>query len=139
MDHLLATSASGSYAVLLAAILPCYWLYAEVGQQLHAAYVQAGARSDHPYAAWLKTYADEEFAAATRKAIDFTDAAAAGASAQERKAMVEAFAQSCRYETAFFDAPGSSPKQGFRGGRVEQIHKAPARRGPNRSITVQIL
>ncbi|YCH08434.1 bifunctional hydroxymethylpyrimidine kinase/phosphomethylpyrimidine kinase [Arthrobacter sp. alpha11c] len=105
VDHLLATSASGSYAVLLAAILPCYWLYAEVGQQLHAAYVQAGAPSDHPYAAWLKTYADEEFAAATRKAIDFTDAAAVGASVQEHKAMVDAFAQSCRYETAFFDAP----------------------------------
>lgn len=105
VDHLLATSASGSYAVLLAAILPCYWLYAEVGRQLHAAYVDAGAPGDHPYADWLKTYADEEFAAATRKAIDLTDAAALKASAQEREAMVEAFAHSCRYETAFFDAP----------------------------------
>ena len=105
VDHLVASSAAGSYAVLLAAILPCYWLYAEVGQELHAAYVAAGASSDHPYAEWLKTYADEDFAAATRKAIDFTDAAARMASGAERDAMVEAFGQSCRYETAFFDAP----------------------------------
>ena len=105
VDHLLATSASGSYAVVLAAILPCYWLYAEVGQQLHAAYVDAGAPADHPYADWLKTYADEDFAAATRKAINLTDAAALAASGAERGAMMEAFTQSCRYETAFFDAP----------------------------------
>ncbi|VXB19891.1 Bifunctional hydroxymethylpyrimidine kinase/phosphomethylpyrimidine kinase [Arthrobacter sp. 9V] len=105
VDHLLATSASGSYAVVLAAILPCYWLYAEVGRQLHAAYMDAGAPADHAYADWLTTYADEDFAAATRKAINLTDAAAAAASDVERVAMMDAFTQSCRYETAFFDAP----------------------------------
>ncbi|MCT9867785.1 bifunctional hydroxymethylpyrimidine kinase/phosphomethylpyrimidine kinase [Paenarthrobacter aurescens] len=105
VDHLVASSASGSYAVVLAAILPCFWLYAEVGQQLHTAYIEAGAPADHPYAEWLKTYADEDFAAATRNAINFTDAAAMAASDKERAAMVEAFGHSCRYETAFFDAP----------------------------------
>jgi hydroxymethylpyrimidine/phosphomethylpyrimidine kinase len=105
VDHLLAASASGSYAVLLAAVLPCYWLYAEVGRQLHHGYVEAGAPAEHAYADWLRTYADEEFAEATRKAIDITDAAAQAASPAERSAMMEAFSQSCRYETAFFDAP----------------------------------
>ncbi|MFK0001052.1 bifunctional hydroxymethylpyrimidine kinase/phosphomethylpyrimidine kinase [Paenarthrobacter sp. NPDC090522] len=105
VDHLLAASASGSYGVLLAAILPCYWLYAEVGHRLHASYVTAGSPSEHAYADWLKTYADEDFAEATRKAIGFTDAAAVVASSHDRAAMVEAFAHSCRYETAFFDAP----------------------------------
>ncbi|MBB6407001.1 bifunctional hydroxymethylpyrimidine kinase/phosphomethylpyrimidine kinase [Arthrobacter sp. AZCC_0090] len=105
VDHLLAASASGSYAVLLAAVLPCYWLYAEVGQQLHHGYLQAEAPAEHPYADWLRTYADEAFAEATRKAIDITDAAAQAASPGERAAMMEAFSQSCRYETAFFDAP----------------------------------
>ncbi|MGO4147520.1 bifunctional hydroxymethylpyrimidine kinase/phosphomethylpyrimidine kinase [Paenarthrobacter sp. YAF11_1] len=105
VDHLVASTATGSYSVVLAAILPCYWLYAEVGQQLHASFVDAGSPAAHPYADWLRTYADEEFAAATRNAINFTDAAAVAASEGERAAMVEAFAQSCRYETAFFDAP----------------------------------
>lgn len=105
VDHLLAASASGSYAVLLAAILPCYWLYAEVGQELHHGYLQSEAPGEHPYADWLRTYADEAFAEATRKAIDITDAAAQAASPKERAAMIEAFSRSCRYETAFFDAP----------------------------------
>ena len=39
VDHLLAASACGSYAVLVAAVLPCFWLYAEVGETLHAEYV----------------------------------------------------------------------------------------------------
>ncbi|WP_347107650.1 bifunctional hydroxymethylpyrimidine kinase/phosphomethylpyrimidine kinase [Paenarthrobacter sp. S56] len=105
VDHLLAASASGSYAVLLAAVLPCYWLYAEAGRKLHANYLEAGSPAAHAYADWLQTYADEEFAEATRQAIGFTDAAAARASSHEREAMLEAFIHSCRYETAFFDAP----------------------------------
>jgi hydroxymethylpyrimidine/phosphomethylpyrimidine kinase len=105
IDHLVAASASGTYAVLLAAILPCYWLYAEVGQQLHAEYVASGESPDHPFAAWLKTYADEAFADATRQAIRYTDAAARKASTVERERMHEAFGHSCRYEVDFFDAP----------------------------------
>jgi hydroxymethylpyrimidine/phosphomethylpyrimidine kinase len=105
VDHLLAASVSGSYATLVAAILPCFWLYAEVGERLHMQYVEAGASADHPYADWLRTYADEAFAAATRQAIAFTDGAARAASDSERAAMMLAFKQSCRFEVQFFDAP----------------------------------
>lgn len=105
VDHLLAASAAGSYGVLVAAVLPCFWLYAEVGEALHAQFLAAGAPESHPYAVWLRTYADEEFAAATREAIAHTDAAARTASASERDAMTLAFRQSARYEVDFFDAP----------------------------------
>lgn len=105
VDHLLAISAQGSYGVLLAAILPCYWLYAEVGERLHAAYQTRGDAAAHPYGAWLETYADEAFAVATRRAIAFTDSAATTASPQERAAMRAAFAASSRCELDFFDAP----------------------------------
>ena len=105
VDHLLAASGSGSYAVLAAAVLPCFWLYADVGAALHAQFVAAGAPAGHPYADWLRTYADEDFAAATRQAIGITDAAGLAGSPAEREAMVTAFRQSCRYEVEFFDAP----------------------------------
>jgi hydroxymethylpyrimidine/phosphomethylpyrimidine kinase len=59
----------------------------------------------HPYADWLRTYADEDFAAATRQAIAYTDTAARRASESEREAMALAFRQSSGYEVAFFDAP----------------------------------
>ncbi|WP_461174996.1 bifunctional hydroxymethylpyrimidine kinase/phosphomethylpyrimidine kinase [Arthrobacter sp. Z1-9] len=105
VDHLTAASASGSYAVLAAAVLPCFWLYAEVGAALHARFVAAGEPPAHPYADWLRTYADEDFAAATRRAIAIVDQAARSASAADRAAMVTAFKQSCRLEVDFFDAP----------------------------------
>ena len=105
VDHLLAASVSGSYAVLVAAALPCFWLYAEVGATLHREFLAGGAPGAHPYAEWLRTYADEDFASATRQAIAYTDAAAREASASERQAMALAFRQSSRYEVDFFDAP----------------------------------
>jgi hydroxymethylpyrimidine/phosphomethylpyrimidine kinase len=105
VDHLLAASASGGYAVLVAAVLPCFWLYAEVGQTLHGQFLAAGAQSDHPYAEWLRTYADEDFAQATREAIALADDAGRRASEDERAAMVVAFKQSCQLEVDFFDAP----------------------------------
>jgi hydroxymethylpyrimidine/phosphomethylpyrimidine kinase len=105
LDHLLAAAVSGSYGVLVAAVLPCFWLYAEVGEALHQQFLATGAPDTHPYAGWLRTYADPEFAAATRQAVGYTDAAARAASAGERDAMVLAFRQSARYEVDFFDAP----------------------------------
>lgn len=105
VDHLLAASVSGSYGVLVAAALPCFWLYAAVGKTLHGQFLAAGAPAAHPYAAWLRTYADEEFAAATRQAIAYTDAAGRRGSEGEREAMALAFRQSAGYEVDFFDAP----------------------------------
>lgn len=111
VDHLLAASAQGSYAVLVAAVLPCYWLYADIGAQLKA---DAPLRSEthignhatpHPYAAWLDTYGDESFARATEEAISIADTAARAASTVERDAMRTAFRQSAQYELEFFDAP----------------------------------
>ncbi|PNI09809.1 bifunctional hydroxymethylpyrimidine kinase/phosphomethylpyrimidine kinase [Arthrobacter sp. AFG7.2] len=105
VDHLLAASASGSYGVLAAAVLPCFWLYAEAGAALHGRFVAAGEPAGHPYADWLRTYADEGFAEATREAISLVDAAGRAASETERAAMITAFRQSCRLEVEFFDAP----------------------------------
>jgi hydroxymethylpyrimidine/phosphomethylpyrimidine kinase len=105
VDHLLASSVAGSYGVLVAAVLPCFWLYAEVGATLHGQFLAAGSPAGHPYAEWLRTYADENFAAATREAVRIADDAARAASGAEREAMRLVFRQSCRYEVDFFDAP----------------------------------
>ena len=105
LAHLVAVSEGGNYAVLLAAILPCFWLYSVVGDQLHADFLARADSAAHPYSAWLETYADEGFATATRKAIDLTDEAAVNASAEDRAAMRVAFSTSSRCELEFFDAP----------------------------------
>src|SRR5690606_27854149 len=96
VDHLQGVAFSGSYAEVVAAVLPCYWLYAEVGRVLHADYL--GFAGEHPYGTWLATYADDDFAQATQTAVGIMDAAARRGSAQDRAGMRAAFAQSAQYE-----------------------------------------
>ena len=102
VDHLQAVAFSGSYGEVVAAVLPCFWLYAEVGRILHADYQLMSG--DHPYGTWLQTYADEAFAQATQTAIAITDAAARRGSALERGRMKAAFAHSAQFEVDFFAA-----------------------------------
>lgn len=108
VNHLQAVAFSGSYGEVAAAVLPCYWLYAEVGRVLHADYLKhdGGATgSAHPYGEWLQTYADDAFAQATARAVAIVDAAARRGSPLERDRMRAAFVQSAHDEVDFFDAP----------------------------------
>lgn len=106
VDHLLAHAAGSDYAVLVAALLPCFTIYADVGTRLHAAGEAAEAAGDpHPYAAWLATYADPAFAEATRRACELVDEAAVLAGPSRRSAMLEASLLSSAYERDFFRAP----------------------------------
>lgn len=106
VDHLLAHAATSDYAVLVAALLPCFTIYADVGTRLRAAGSAAAAAGEaHPYAAWLATYADPGFAAATRRACELVDEAAVIAGPSRRAAMLEASRLSSAYERDFFRAP----------------------------------
>jgi hydroxymethylpyrimidine/phosphomethylpyrimidine kinase len=100
LNHLAATGAEGDYPALIAALLPCYWLYQDVGTRLHPL-----SHDAHPYRSWLDTYADEAFAAATERAIEIVTAAAAGADDQTRQRMGRAFHASAVHEREFFAAP----------------------------------
>lgn len=97
LNHLLSAAAVGSYPVIAAAVLPCYWLYQDIGTRLAAA-----NRPDHPYADWLGMYSSPEFDAATRQAIAITQRLARQVSPAEREAMLDAYLESSRQEMDFF-------------------------------------
>lgn len=99
-DHLHATAASGSYAVLVAAILPCFVLYTDIGVRWRGTFAP-----DHPYADWLTAYGDETFAASSAEAASIADAAARAASPPLRREMGAAYDRSMERELAFFEAP----------------------------------
>ncbi|WP_052226758.1 bifunctional hydroxymethylpyrimidine kinase/phosphomethylpyrimidine kinase [Microbacterium mangrovi] len=106
LDHLLATAARGDHAVLAAALLPCFWLYADLGERIAAgAFGEVTGIPGHPYATWLATYGDPGFAAANRDAIDLVTRIAASATADVRERMRRAFRVSAEHELAFFAAP----------------------------------
>lgn len=100
VDHLVATAARGSYGELIAAVLPCFWLFRDIGHRLIAR-----NHPSHPYSRWLDTYADESFDADTNKAIDICSRHATTATTTERAAMDRAFRLSSWHEVEFFAAP----------------------------------
>lgn len=109
VDHLRSVAFGGDYAELIAALLPCFWLYTDLGRRLHAGEFGDRAReAEHPYASWLATYADPAFEAATDQAIALVMNAAATASAGTRDRMLRAFEASSAHELAFFAAPLAS-------------------------------
>lgn len=95
LNHLVASDAS--YPELVAAILPCYWLYQDIGRRLAGA-----AHPGHPYADWLAAYSSPEFDAATAEAIAMVQRVAFRADAAGLAAMRRAFDESSRHELAFF-------------------------------------
>jgi len=98
---LLATCAAEPYAVVTAAVLPCFCVYDDVGTRLAA---RVGDPAAHPYGDWIATYGDPAFTAATTRARGLVDAAAERASAAERERMRPAFTTAVRYELLFWDA-----------------------------------
>jgi hydroxymethylpyrimidine kinase/phosphomethylpyrimidine kinase len=97
LAHLRAAADSGDHTVLIAAVLPCYWLYQDVGERLTAAH-----HPDHPYADWLGMYGAPAFAEATLRAIAWVQDAARRAPEHRLQRMRAAFEESCRHELAFF-------------------------------------
>jgi thiaminase (transcriptional activator TenA) len=98
-NYLLATASQRSYEEAVAALLPCFWIYREVGTAIHRE-----AAPDNPYRRWIDTYAGEEFGAAVDRAILATEAAAEQASPRARRLMVDAYLTSARLEWLFWDS-----------------------------------
>ena len=106
LDHLRSVAFGGDYAELVAAVLPCFWLYTDLGQRLHAGEFGDFTRDPrHPYATWLATYADTAFAEATEQAIAYVTTTAAASSPDRSARMLRAFEASSAHERAFFAAP----------------------------------
>ncbi|MGD1841120.1 MAG: thiaminase II [Thermonemataceae bacterium] len=84
----------------LAAILPCFWIYKEVGDYILA----HQTKGNHPYQNWINTYAGEAFATAVQKAIEISNRYAKSASEQVQQAMTATFVRSSKMEWLFWDS-----------------------------------
>ena len=97
-SFLMAAAYHEPWEILVAALLPCFWLYWDVGTTIARA-----ARPDNPYRAWIDTYADDGFGEAVRAVIATTDAAAEATTPAIRDRMATAFIRSCQFEWLFWD------------------------------------
>jgi thiaminase (transcriptional activator TenA) len=98
-SYLLVTCYGGSYAEAVAAVLPCYWIYAEVGRALLA------KGSPNPrYQRWIDTYGGEEFGAVVAEVLELVDRLGERVGDAERARLHEHVVTTSRYEWLFWDA-----------------------------------
>ncbi|MFO1036015.1 MAG: TenA family protein [Geminicoccaceae bacterium] len=98
-NFLIATAAQHPYAVGVAAVLPCFQIYYEVGKHLFGI-----AATPNPYQKWIDTYRDEGFGDSVRAVLAIVDRAAEAASDADRHLMREAYLTAVRYEWMFWDS-----------------------------------
>ncbi len=108
-SYLLATAYHEPSEVLMAALLPCFWIYWDVGNT-----IAREAAPGNQYRAWIDTYSDAGFGDAVRAVIAATDKAAEGTTDAIRARMMTAFVRSSHYEYLFWD--GAYQQRGWPAG-----------------------
>jgi thiaminase (transcriptional activator TenA) len=96
--HLLAVAREGTLSEVVAAVLPCYWIYLEVGRHLATC-----KPTDPIYQDWINAYGSETFAGLVQQQLNLVDRLGTRAPAHESRRMTEHFIQSSRYEYLFWD------------------------------------
>ena len=97
--HLQAVARGGSLGEIVAAVLPCYWIYGEAGKRLY----KNRPRSPKIYREWIETYASEEYWKPVREQIRLMNQLGVKAKGNEKKLMRSHFLLSSRYEFLFWD------------------------------------
>ncbi len=83
--------------LVLAGILPCFWIYQKVGE-----YILEHQHKPNPYQQWIDTYAGEEFAGMVILAIDICDEFAE--MSPFKSEMTETFLQASKMEWIFWNS-----------------------------------
>jgi thiaminase/transcriptional activator TenA len=97
-SYLLAAVGGGSYAEGVGAVLPCYWIYWEVGKHL----LSQGSPNPR-YQKWIDAYGAEEFGGEALEVIAVADRLGPGLGAAERARVCRHFRATSRYEWMFWD------------------------------------
>jgi thiaminase (transcriptional activator TenA) len=97
-SYLLATAGSGSYGEAVGALLPCYWIYWEVGKHL----LERGSPNPR-YRRWIDTYGGDQYGSDAREVIAATDKLSADLGPRDRQQVRRHFRVTSRYEWMFWD------------------------------------
>ena len=99
-NFLIATAYQYSFAVTVAAVLPCFWIYLEVGNHI---YKQANTKANS-YKKWIDTYIDSDFEASVKYVIKVVNKEAERASVKELELMNKVFYRASQFEWMFWDS-----------------------------------
>lgn len=98
-NYLIATAYSSPFHESLAALLPCFWVYWEVGKEL-----LGKGSPNKTYRRWIDTYSSEDYAKAVQRAIDLAEQVFKRLAEDEIKEIKRHFRMSTVYEYMFWDS-----------------------------------
>ena len=101
--HMIEQAQCGTLAEAIAALTPCPWVYIDLGQHLVHERLGGSVPDSHPYADWLRMYADTGFFDYMREILSRLQRAAEAVDEATRERAVQAFVLSVRYEYLFWD------------------------------------
>lgn len=99
-SFLLKHLANSPVEVIAAAVLPCFWIYKEVGDYI----LSQPKKESNPYQSWINTYGGEEYAKSVETAISICDQLAEKCTIEQQKVMTEAFIMCSKLEWMFWDS-----------------------------------
>ena len=99
-NFLIATAFQRNFPIAVAAVLPCFWIYLEVGKHIY----QTAATQANPYQKWIDTYVDSDFEASVNYVVRVADEAAVTASTKELELMEKVFYRASQFEWMFWDS-----------------------------------
>lgn len=99
-NYILNLAFCGSVEVAIASVLPCFWVYKQVGNSIYSQ--QNG--SENPYKKWIDMYSGKDFGEAVDRIITIADKFAQEANAQTKQKMLDAFIMATKLEWMFWDS-----------------------------------
>ncbi|NDI35086.1 thiaminase II [Chengkuizengella sediminis] len=98
ISHMYRAAHTGHIGDTIAALLPCYWLYYEIGEKL------IGSTPKEPiYQEWIATYGGDWFRELVEEVIQLVDNIAEKVTESDRERMKEHFILSSQYELMFWE------------------------------------
>lgn len=97
-NYLLRTVSREPFEVALAATLPCFWIYKEVGLS-----IAQHSQNNNPYARWIDTYSTPTFGNSSDDMIAVFDDISQFASKKVHQKMLVAFHTSAKWEWRFWN------------------------------------
>ena len=98
-DFLMRVTSADPFEVSVAALLPCFWGYYEIGTRLE----DQGLPGKELYARWITQYSNPDYGREVERCRVLIDRLGADASAERKLQMEQAFIVSSRYEYLFWE------------------------------------
>ena len=91
---------NSSFAIGLASVYPCFWVYGEIGKAIQAKAILI----ENPYHSWLEGLGGPQYLKTVDQIRGFLNEHAVKLKDKEKNKMTEAFLKGCNLEQKFFDS-----------------------------------